>query len=364
VQAALPLPAPREVSPNASESPAAEAAAGAPGLRDLLGKRLRRFIVVLPKLLGESDSEAVHDLRVASRRLQQVLVTMFPKPRSDEARRIVRVLRRARRAVGGWRDCDVMIEMLEDRLKRVRNPQEGRAWELVRNAAKERREREARRARRKLADHRLFNLAQDVEKVAVEKVAAGKLAEPEPDQSAGANGGGGEGAADVLARSIAGAWHRWCDLMARAGASSDPADLHAFRIESKRLRYRIELARDLGVADCDSPLKVLKSLQDGLGGLHDRDQCARMAAKALANPDMLVRDPRPASLVLLRMAKEQEVEHAATSEILGEARAGSHRIERWVEKYCVTESPASSVATEAGESVVEANSRGGQKEPE
>ena len=326
--------------PDASASPGADTA-GASGLRDLLAKRLRRFVVVLPRLLGEKDSEAVHDLRVASRRLQQVLVTMFPKPRSDEARRIVRVLQRARRAVGGWRDCDVLIEMLEGRVKRVRNPQEQSVWETVLDSARKRRERELRRAMRKLANHRLFTLAQDVGKLNVGKLNvgkpdgaepdAGKPTEPGPYQAAAGNGAGG--GAGVLAKSISDAWHRWRDFMARAEASSDPADLHAFRIESKRLRYRIELARDLGAADCDLPLKILKSLQDGLGDLHDRDQCAQMAAKVLANPGLLIRDPRPASLVLRRIAREQEIERTATIRILGEARAQSPRIESWVEKY-------------------------------
>ena len=321
--------------PDASASPGADTA-GASEVRDLLAKRLHRFVVVLPRLLGENDSEAVHDLRVASRRLQQVLVTMFPKPRSDEARRIVRVLRRARRAIGGWRDCDVLIEMLEGRVKRVRNPQEQSVWETVLDSARKRRERELRRAMRKLANHRLFTLAQDVGKLNVGKpdgaeTEAEKLTEPGRYQAVAGNGA--SGGADVLAKSISDAWHRWRDFMARAEASSDPADLHAFRIESKRLRYRIELARDLGAADCDLPLKILKSLQDGLGDLHDRDQCAQMAAKVLANPALLIRDPRPASLVLRRIAREQEIERAATIRILGQARAQSPRIESWVEKY-------------------------------
>ncbi len=346
---------PGEMPPDASASRGAEAA-GASELRDLLGKRLHRFVVVLPKLLGENDSEAVHDLRVASRRLQQVLVTMFPKPRSDEARRIVRVLQRARRAVGGWRDCDVLIGMLVGRVKRLRNPQERSLWEAVLDSVSKRRERELRRAMRKLANHRLFTLAQDVGKLDVGKLdggelEAGKLTEPAPDQGAAGNGAGGEGAAGVLAKSISVAWHQWRDFMARAEASSDPADVHAFRIESKRLRYRIELARDLGAADCDLPLKFLKSLQDRLGALHDRSQCALMAAKVLANPDLLIRDPRPASLVLRRIAKEQEIERAATIRILSEARARSPRIERWVEKYCARSEiePASEpIATDTG----------------
>src|SRR5215469_15681560 len=45
----------------------------------LVHERVRRFMKLLPEVLNSEDVEAVHDLRVWSRRLQQVLVTMFPK---------------------------------------------------------------------------------------------------------------------------------------------------------------------------------------------------------------------------------------------------------------------------------------------
>src|SRR6516225_2117727 len=46
---------------------------------ELVHERLRRFMKLLPDLLTDERVEAVHDLRVWSRRLQQVVVTMFPK---------------------------------------------------------------------------------------------------------------------------------------------------------------------------------------------------------------------------------------------------------------------------------------------
>ncbi len=347
------LPGPPHEAPARRRARAAAApeAIAPPSLPDLLAKRLRKFVTVLPKALGEDNSEAIHDLRVASRRLQQVLVTMFPKPRSDEAGRIVRVLRQARRAVGGWRDCDVLIDLLERRIRRVRNLEERRAWETVRASVQERRVIEIRRARRKLANRRLFTLAQDVARL----TAPG----PEPDQgNAGADGAGGMGAADALGKSISNAWQQWRDAMARAAETSDPCDLHAFRIESKRLRYRIELARDLGAAGCDLVLEFLRSLQDGLGQMHDRNECARMAAEALANAKLLIRDPRPASLLLRRIATEQEIERAKATEILATAREGSHRVEVWVNEYCAAEG-ASSPGGELADPVSERNSNGG-----
>ena len=129
-------------------------------LEQLLRIRMRKCLTLLPKVLGEDDADPVHDLRVWSRRLQQVIVTLFPGAREPEAREMVRALRRARRSLGGWRDCDVVIAMLDRKLRRVRNLDERRGWELVREFAHRRRQRKMNRARVRIANRRLFTLAQ------------------------------------------------------------------------------------------------------------------------------------------------------------------------------------------------------------
>src|SRR5215470_5204720 len=93
-----------------------------PQLEKLLRDRVRKCVGLLPKVLAEDDPDAVHDLRVWSRRAQEVVVTLFPKPLPPEARAMVRTLRRARRSLGTWRDCDVLAELLERKVRRIRNP--------------------------------------------------------------------------------------------------------------------------------------------------------------------------------------------------------------------------------------------------
>jgi CHAD domain-containing protein len=292
-------------------------------LPELLAKRLRKFAAVLPKVLSEGEADAIHDLRVWSRRLQQALVTLLRKPRSSEAQEIVRALRRARRAVGGWRDCDVLLDLLARRIRRMRNSDERRAWETVREALNERRAREMHRARRKLANHKLFTLAHDVARL---------MQSPAPELGT-TNGAIGDDPAARLSIAIGSVWRRWQDSLSRARATADPADLHAFRIQTKRLRYRIELARELGAAESDAPLKSLKSLQDRLGRLHDRGEFARLAAEAIARPELLIREPRAASLLLRRLAREQEAERAESGIVIAEAEAGAAATEQWVERY-------------------------------
>ncbi len=295
-------------------------------LAELLRKRLKRFMKLLPKVLNSGDPDAVHDLRVWSRRLQQVVVTLFPKPRPREAKDIVRALRRTRRATGGWRDCDVLIGSIDREARRLRDPDGRRGWELVRASLLRRRERKIRRARRKLADRRLFSLPQTAAKL---------MAQLEEGQ-AGDGGAETDNPGAVLANSIATAYSKWRTALTCAQQTADPADIHAFRIQTKQLRYRIELVRDLGAKEAEPALSRLKALQDGLGHWRDRGELARMTAKALAKPELLLNEPRVAALLLRRLVRERKTEEAQIRKLLARAskNAVAQQLDTWVNGYC------------------------------
>jgi CHAD domain-containing protein len=275
--------------------PAVSAVAPAPTRPEqLVHERVRRFMKLLPEVLNSEHVEAVHDLRVWSRRLQQVLVTMFPKGQENRAGSVIRALRRARRGLSGWRDCDVFIALLDRRLQRLRDPDEQRAWRMVRAYLVKQREKEIRRARHTLAKRQLFTLAQRTKNL---------LKDQEPDTASNA----GLAPADFVATlsgSIMTAYADWQAALARAAESSSHADAHYFRIKTKQLRYRIELAQDLGDKELLSPLNRLKSLQDSLGQCHDRTELARLAIEAMISNEFLLTEPRPASLLLKKLAIE------------------------------------------------------------
>src|SRR5215472_5187835 len=85
---------------------------------------------------------------------------MFPSELKSRARRMIRAIRQARRGLSGWRDCDAMMALLEKKIRRLRDPDERRAWRVVRDYLAKRREKEIRRARRRLAKRKLFTLGQ------------------------------------------------------------------------------------------------------------------------------------------------------------------------------------------------------------
>jgi CHAD domain-containing protein len=279
-----------------------------PLLEKLLQNRLRKCLSLLPKVLGEDDAGPVHDLRVWSRRLQQVIVTLFPDERVPEARDMVRALRRARRSLGGWRDCDVVIAILERKLRRVRNPDERRGWELVREFARVRRQRQMNRARSRIANRRLFTLAQRGRYLI--------------EQRAGANGSGNADPLAVLATSVNAAYSRWLEAMSRAESNFTSSEIHEFRIQTKRLRYRIELLRDVGSTAAPAALESLKSLQDELGYWHDSLELATITAQALANPEFLMHYPRSAAVMLRKMDRENAHHLKRIKQLLASHQSG------------------------------------------
>ncbi|MGH7860459.1 MAG: CHAD domain-containing protein, partial [Candidatus Binatia bacterium] len=122
-------------------------------------------------------------------------------------------------------------------------------------------------------------------------------------------------ARESLLPAIRSAWSELESSLEQARRSRDAGDLHAFRIAAKRLRYRIETARDLCGADFRDVLRWLKELQEGLGAWHDRRVLHQMTAEALARPEILVKQSEAARLILGDLEKELRADVGAMEEI-------------------------------------------------
>ena len=83
--------------------------------------------------------------------------------------------------------------------------------------------------------------------------------------------------AEAAARALA---IRTAEFEAHLPALDTPEDadaLHDLRIAAKRLRYTVELFRDVLPPDAPRVIERLKDLQDDLGYIHDRDVLAELA---------------------------------------------------------------------------------------
>lgn len=204
---------------------------------------------------GSGEPENVHQLRVATRRIDAVLrlfAALYPPRRLKKARKQVRRLRQAARQV---RDLDVLL----DRLQPSDDPDAdlsalGAELRLRRDDAMHTLRRALRKGRRRRLRSRFRRLLSEVD-------SHGPLAGKAPGELAG-----------VLLRP-----HRDAFQAAAAADLSDTAALHRFRLQGKRLRYMLELLwGDKAAGAAAEFTQFLKDLQEQLGNINDYASAAEL----------------------------------------------------------------------------------------
>jgi CHAD domain-containing protein len=278
-------------------------------LTRLMRKRLKKFITLVPELMLGEEPAAVHDARVSSRRLQQGLAALFPKPRPGKVRRVRKTLRWLRRLLGEWRDCDVELELVAQEHRRTRSPVKRQAWKLVQDHLLEKREHLMAQAREKLLKYDLKDFAGNVQKL---------LDRPPPNENWEALRTHWHAAVDT-------AWTQWYAALAQAQETRSAGDIHQFRIATKRLRYRVELAHEMGDKEIAPLLDELKQLQDTVGLWHDRQELYGVMAEAMSRPQLLLGESRKVRLLLSEIEKDRLRQRRALDEILRLASEGPAR---------------------------------------
>ncbi len=306
--------------PPAANEPPPQAASDRAKLEKLLAKQLRNFAVLFSRVLADEDADAVHDLRVCTRRLQQVLSGLAPVNSLGKGRVVRRTLRRIRRALGQWRNCDVALQWVARSERRSANPRRRRGWELVRLSIAAERKRAINQARRRLFKSEGFALNQRTRQLIA--LAAERLEGVNP--AAVARAAVNDGALG------------WREALSHAMEDRSVRSIHALRIQMKRLRYRVELARDLGADDARAVIPWFKSMQDRLGRWHDRLELAHFITRALANSEVLLAEPGAAVELLKEVEKDVAVgsREVAFFFQLATHSEGRDRLETWLNAYC------------------------------
>jgi len=226
-------------------SPKAIPPAGLDRATPLLRERIRAVFRRMPRALA-GDEEALHQMRIAARRLRVALPLLARKPEGRRVRRSLRVLRQVTRSAGASRDLDVGVALLAERRDVAATPE----WALLR-----RRMRAARaRSRTRMADALL-----DLEIAALRRHLRAVLAMR------------AEGVFLVLRRLRETRAALGAEVLASIEALGDRFDhvgLHRLRIRVRRLRYLGELADSFRGQASAAPVE-LKGLQDQLGLIHD-----------------------------------------------------------------------------------------------
>ena len=200
------------------------------------------------------DPEAVHQMRVATRRLRTALRALKGHVRSP--RRLGKELRWLAGKLGRVRDDDVILALLDVRLLTAHASDERtRLARLVRRLT-------ARRDKHRAAlvagtrRRRFQRLLDDLAAFAAEPLAA----------AAGPA---------MASRALAEVSERLGEIVAQHAGMTEPAPgeaaLHALRIVFKRLRYALDFHAEACGLAYDVERRLARQMQDVLGELHDRD---------------------------------------------------------------------------------------------
>jgi CHAD domain-containing protein len=247
-------------------------------------QQLHRVVALEPKVLRGESPKPVHDLRVASRRVQSLLDFLYASPRPAQIQKLRRRLQRARRVLGDLRNHDVMADRIGRMLARKRATHR-EAWQGVHDYVLNSRPKIATRAYHKLTR---LNLADVYLRLRQELADDGNFAAVAPrvitfpDQAAT----GDASLAPAVPQSTKGPEiqrtppERFAERLGELwrdfeGLSTDSqretGGLHALRVAAKRLRYTIEVAADLEIPGSGEAVEWLRELQGKLGDWHDAE---------------------------------------------------------------------------------------------
>jgi CHAD domain-containing protein len=251
-------------------------------VRKLALRQLDRFMSLEPKVLRGDDPDAIHDLRVASRRLQQILDLLYPAPRPAEIRKLRRKIQRCRRTLGEVRNCDVQLQRVDRTLGSKRTARR-ESWEAVRHYLRQRRSENFQKAARKLGKvNPAVFYVQLKEHLAPSAGAGGSGRRSEPASELGS-----EQFYERVAEALERVWHGIETQIAQSHRDSRAPVIHSVRIAAKRVRYLIEVIREFNVAGAAKTLARLRALQRLLGDWHDLEVLEQMMIEMVARPQFL-----------------------------------------------------------------------------
>jgi CHAD domain-containing protein len=297
--------------------------------RKLALAHLDRIMDLVPKILRSQNPDRIHDLRVASRRLQAVLDVLTVTPTSSSVGRLRRKIKRSRTVFSDVRNCDALIERIERRLKRHRAGHR-KAWNAVLDYLRERRSKAYAPAVRKLTK---LNLG----RVYI-RFQSFLTALP---GTAGRNGQRDTPGADtrdvrLKSRLIDGlekAWLQFRAELVQSQQSLTGRSIHKARIAAKKLRYLVEVIDEFQIPGSCDAARWLRQVQQYLGDWHDLDVAEQVLAEMLARPQFVVDQVEIAAEVIKLIILERKMKRdlAINYQKMALASAEGTRLQNWVE---------------------------------
>ena len=242
-------------------------------------QQLQALRKLLKNVADETSIEQVHRLRTTTRRVEAIFA-VSQLEETKTLRHLLGTLKRLRKAAGGVRDLDVFVTIGA----KLGEQFHGDALAELHGKLVAKRDREARSLARFVRKH--------------EHAARRELKQQEKriDQAVHLLSGveDGERRARMIARGL--------DRLRKLGSwpELEAENLHAFRIQVKKLRYTLQLS---STADAEL-IRALGKTKDAIGDWHDHLELLRIAKK------MMPHDENAEWMRYLRSTEQEKLHHA------------------------------------------------------
>lgn len=234
----------------------------------VVGPKLREWLTdleqAIPRVMQNADDEAVHDLRVALRRIRSLLRLVGPVYGRYHSKLIRDEFKRVASATGSLRDEEVLRETLDD----------------LRLSARTRRTLQPWRSRRKKRERALRASVVRMLRSQSLQPAMGHLGAllqlpcpPKRDRQA-----------TRFARKVVLDAQLAVDALQRDAAVTDSLAMHNLRIAYKRLRYAVEAFEPVLPPELRAWQPKAQRFQKVLGDLHDCDVALQVIRRAVSIP--------------------------------------------------------------------------------
>ena len=273
-----------------------------PSARPHLESLARNLDRAAERVREERHPDAIHDLRVAARRMGISLSMWGSELGSQRRRRMARVLRRTRRRLGAARELEVMTVQLEDLLARDRKQPGGGMGEWLLALAPE------------PADAILVPLVASLHRrVKRARQRAARIARKPRIRRLLARWTRGLDPLEPLSESsweaAAARRHRLreegLEALGRVRETTDDETLHRARIAVKKWRYALESWAEV-TNETPVEVRVLRELQTHLGSVHDASRLREAMERQAKRAEGRERPSEAAAAALLQGRAEAE----------------------------------------------------------
>jgi CHAD domain-containing protein len=298
------------------DSPVKQSEGKPPALADIMSSQLEALRIYHRAVLETDEPEAIHKMRVTTRRAQATLDLLEGEMR---VRKIKDQLREWRRMLSRVRNYDVFLMLIEKEVGRSR-PAYRAQFELVKAILQKRRAQKAARVRKCLEKAEVNKIAARLGLTTAEAVSAADAERPEKvkGQARGPRKGFAVDRRKVAERAAARLEQRVAEfqaLAAQSHAATRAEELHELRIAAKRVRYLLEIISQMGYGNAARAIGWLRSVQDRIGDWHDLESLEEEIIEIVSHRRFMKEHIAESSRMLQAAAHLQKKKQALVSRL-------------------------------------------------